>query len=250
MSRATVAAVTNQKGGVGKSTIAIHIAFALNQMGKSVCFVDMDTQGNASSVLSRDARINMRAGGAEKIFEGDKDLRGAPTPCGIDLLHGHSGLERIDLEVTSSAAAKLHQAVRSMDYDFIIFDTPPALGVRQLAPLLWAHHAVLPTKPSPMDIQGAASTIRVLKRLIESRQNADLKWKLVVNNFVSSSKQQSQLVEKIRAQFPDNFMHYPLGQRVALADCLAVGKPIWDFGGVPREAADAWRGLPSSLGLV
>ncbi len=250
MSRATVVIVTNQKGGVGKTTIAIHLAFALKQMDKKVCLVDLDTQGNASAILSRDPRINMRAGGAEALFDPDSEIRPMETPSGIDLLHGHLELERVDKEVAASDATTLRSRIHDLDYDFIIFDTPPSLGVRQLAALIWAHVAAVPTKPAPMDVQGTASTIRVVKRLIESKQNPELRWKILINMFVSSSKQQAALTEKIRSQFPANFVQFTFGQRVGLADCLAVGQPIWEFGNTPREVADAWRSLPASLGIV
>lgn len=250
MSRATVVTVTNQKGGVGKTTIAVHLAIALKQMDKRVCLVDMDTQGNASAILSRDARINMRPGGAEVLFHAKEPIRAMATPSNVDLLHGHLELERVDKEVAASDAAKLRSRVHAMDYDFIVFDTPPSLGVRQLSALIWADIAAVPTKPSPMDVQGTASTIRVIKRLIESGQNPVLRWKILINMFVSTSKQQASLTDKIRAQFPDNFVQFTFGQRVGLADCLAVGQPIWEFGNTPREVADAWRSLPASLGLV
>ena len=250
MSRATIVTVTNQKGGVGKTTIALHLAFALSQMDKRVCLVDTDTQGNASAILSRDARINMRAGGAESLFFSSEDIKPMSTPAGIDLLHGHLELERVDKEVAASDAVGLRQRVHDLDYDYIIFDTPPSLGVRQLSALIWADVAAIPTKPSPMDVQGTAATIRVVKRLIESGQNPSLRWKILINMFVNSSKQQSTLTEKIRVQFPENFVQFTFGQRVGLADCLAVGQPIWDFGNTPREVADAWRSLPASLGLT
>ncbi|MDO5693669.1 MAG: ParA family protein [Pseudomonadota bacterium] len=242
--------MTNQKGGVGKTTIAVHLAFALKQMDKKVCLVDLDTQGNASAILSRDPRINMRVGGAESVFDIEADIRPMSTPSGIDLLHGHLQLERVDKEVAVSDAADLRQRVHDLDYDFVIFDTPPSLGVRQLSALIWAHVAAVPTKPAPMDVQGTASTIRVIKRLSESGQNPVLRWKILINMFVSTSKQQASLTDKIRTQFPDNFVQLTFGQRVGLADCLAVGQPIWEFGNTPREVADAWRSLPASLGLV
>jgi cobyrinic acid ac-diamide synthase len=228
----------------------VHLAIALKQMDKKVCLVDTDTQGNASAILSRDARINMKSGGAEALFYMEQEIKPMATPSGVDLLHGHLELERVDKEVAASDAAQFRSRVRSMDYDFIIFDTPPSLGVRQLSALIWADIAAVPTKPSPMDVQGTASTIRVIKRLIESGQNSALRWKILINMFVSTSKQQSSLTEKIRAQFPGNFVQFVFGQRVGLADCLAVGQPIWEFGNTPREVADAWRSLPASLGLL
>ena len=249
MSRATAVTITNQKGGVGKTTIAIHLAFALKQTGKRVCLVDLDTQGNASAILSRDPRINMSDGGAEALFYPDRDITPKETPSGIDLLHGHLNLERVDKEVTTSSAATLRDRVHALDYDFIVFDTPPSLGVRQLAALVWADIAAIPTKPAPMDIQGTASTIRVVKRLVESKQNPSLRWKIILNMVMANSREQNKVIEKIRKQFPTNLVQFTFGQRVGLSDCLAVGQPIWEFKGAPREVADAWRSLPASLGL-
>lgn len=254
MSRATtIVTVTNQKGGVGKTTIGVHLAFALKQAGKRVCLVDMDTQGNASAILSRDARINLKpkpGAGAEVLFYDGEKIEPMKTPSEIDLLHGHLQLERVDKEVSASDAGNLKERIRSLDYDYIICDTPPSLGVRQLSALIWADVAAVPTKPSPMDLQGTASTIRVIKRLIDSGQNSYLQWKIIINMLVATSKQQAALTEKLRTQFPSNFVQFAFGQRVGLADCLAVGQPIWEFGNAPREVADAWRSLPASLGLI
>ena len=250
MSRATAVTITNQKGGVGKTTIAIHLAFALKQAGKKVCLADLDTQGNASAILSRDPRINLRAGGAETLFYRDATITPTQTPSGIDLLHGHLELERVDKEVTASSAASLRDRVQALDYDYIIFDTPPSLGVRQLAALIWADIAAIPTKPAAMDTQGTSSTIRVIKRLIETGQNLPLRWKIIINMLVVGSKQQSKMTERMRTLFPQNFVQLTFSQRVGLSDCLSSGVPAWEYKGIPREVAEAWRSLPMSLGLV
>ena len=250
MSRATVVTVTNQKGGVGKTTSGVHLAFGLRDMGKKVLLADLDTQGNASAILSRDPRINTRPGGAEQLFQNVADLKGVETPSGIDLLHGHAFLEALDKEVAVGDTAQLRDYVRSLPYDYIIFDTPPALGVRQVAPMLWADHLVVPVEPTPLAAAGLAATIRVIKRLIDSGQNGELKWKLVVNRYKSTSKEQTALVERMRQQFGANFVQFTFGERVGLTDCLARGVPIWEYKGTPKEVGEAWRALPSALGLA
>lgn len=249
MSKAKAVAVTNQKGGVGKTTVAAHLAFALNALDKRVLVVDLDIQGNISSILSRDPRVNTKPGGSELIFEGREGLKGQPTPTGIDLLHGHSFLEKIDAEVVTADTIPLRDYVRNLDYDYIIFDTPPALGVRQLAPILWAHHLVIPTEPTPLSVSGLASTIRVAQKLIESKQNANLRWKIVVNKLIARSNEQETLKEKIKMQFPKNFA-LTFAHRVGLVDCLARGVPVWEYKGIPKEVGEAWRSLPSALGII
>ena len=250
MSRATVITVTTQKGGVGKTTSGVHVAFGLRDMGKKVLLGDLDTQGNASAILSRDPRINTRPGGSEQLFQNVTDLKGVETPSGIDLLHGHSFLEALDKEVAVGDTTQLRDYVRSLPYDYIVFDTPPALGVRQVAPMLWADHLVVPVEPTPLGAAGLAATIRVIKRLIDSGQNGELKWKVMVNRYKSSSKEQTTLVERMRKQFGPNFLQFTFGERVVLTDCLARGVPIWEYKGAPKEVSEAWRALPAALGLV
>lgn len=249
MSRATTVAITNQKGGVGKTTIAIHLAWALQQRGKKVCLVDLDTQGNASAILLRDPNINLRPNGAETLFYPDIPITPRKSAFGVDILHGHLELERVDKEIKASSAGELRDRVQALDYDYIIFDTPPSLGVRQVAALVWSDVVAIPTKPAPMDFQGTASTIRVVKRLIETGQNPSLRWRILINMFISSSRQQTELTEKLRKQFPANIIHFTFGQRVGLSDCLSVGQPIWEYKGASRDVADAWRSLPDFLGL-
>ena len=108
----------------------------------------------------------------------------------------------------------------------------------------------LPPGPSPLAAAGLAATIRVIKRLIDSGQNGELKWKLVVNRYKSTSKEQTALVERMRQQFGANFVQFTFGERVGLTDCLARGVPIWEYKGTPKEVGEAWRALPSALGLA
>ena len=246
---AQIVTVTNQKGGVGKSTIAVNIAMALKELGKKVLLIDVDGQGNSSATVSRDARINNRPGGSECVFYADKPIEPISTPLGIDLLHGHTGLENVDREVKAEEAAKLKHRLAALDYDFIIIDTPPSLGVRQLSALMWADNAVIPTKASSLDVQGTASTIRVIRSL-ESKMGLQTKWKIIVNMFVNTSKQQTTMFDSLRQNFPNNFVPIPLGQRVGVSDSLAIGKPVWEYSNIPREVADSWRSLPNTLGLI
>ncbi|WP_265685723.1 hypothetical protein [Verminephrobacter eiseniae] len=105
-------------------------------------------------------------------------------------------------------------------------------------------------EPDFLKAAGLAATIRVIKRLIDSGQNGELKWKLVVNRYKSTSKEQTALVERMRQQFGANFVQFTFGERVGLTDCLARGVPIWEYKGTPTEVGEAWRALPSALGLA
>ena len=260
MSRATknevrkqpyIIVATSQKGGVGKTTAAVHLAFGLKECGKNVLLVDADTQGNASSILSRDAAINTKAGGAELLFQQNiKNLLGTKTSSGIDLLHGHVGLEALDKTFDLTKSGDVKDYLQSLPYDFIVFDTPPAIGVRQVAPMIWADLLLIPLEPSPLSTSGLASTMRVIKRLIESGQNSKLNWKILVNRYKSSSKLQSQIIQDVSAKFPEKLLKVTMPERVSVSTCLAQGLPIWKMKGVSSEVSSPWKNLPQSLNLV
>ena len=144
----------NQKGGVGKTTLAVHIALAGRDAGLSVLLIDFDTQGSASVILTRDLSIADTPGGAEKLFSDPENLEPIQTPFEVDLLHGHQHLDRVDREFSLEDARALRGVLRDLPFDLVVIDTPPAVGTRHLAPLLWSDLALTPLEPTSSSLQG------------------------------------------------------------------------------------------------
>jgi chromosome partitioning protein len=218
--------VVNQKGGVGKTTICCHLAFAAQDAGKRVLVVDFDTQGNASQFLSQDLRINKRKGGSEQIF-GDGEIKYTDLPAdGMKLLHGHGYLEGLDERKDDilKQATTLRQKVRALPFDYVIFDTPPSIGPRIAAPLFWSDLALVTIQPKLASMTGLDSTFDTIKSV--QRVNPGLAMRMVVNLFSRSSATQKRMRADLAQKFGNAILH-EFSMRVAVSDALENFKPVW-----------------------
>ncbi|CAG0950136.1 partial Sporulation initiation inhibitor protein Soj, partial [Rhodocyclaceae bacterium] len=154
--RARIITVLNQKGGVGKSTLAFNIAQAAADFGKrgkpaKVLCQDLDSQGDFSQYLTGDLEIAKKTKTGVGLFlEGQEWTPMATSHPNIDLLHGHRKLDRYDRDGPTEDRLldeSWREHMRGLDYDYIVIDTPPAAGIRQIGPLCWADVAVIPIEP-------------------------------------------------------------------------------------------------------
>ena len=250
---AKVITVTNQKGGVGKTTIAAHLAFAIGERGHSILFVDMDGQGHGSIYISTDKTIVTRRGGSERLFDGEQGLRGTPTPSGVDLLHGHLDLGKLDEgEKTSADALALREYVRDLPYDFIVIDTPPALQLRQFAAMIWADYLVIVVEPEEKALRGFLKVKEVI-HLLQDKEilPASYEWRLLFNKVDPRIGEQQRVLEGFTAQYRDRVVPVPLSERKALINkSYSARVPVWRFKETPKEFGAIWQNLPHLIGVL
>lgn len=220
--------VVNQKGGVGKTTIACHLAFAAHEQGHSVLVVDFDTQGNASQFLSQNMRISKTAGGSEQLFGGE-ELNFHQTPhTNLKLLHGHKRLQSLDVRNNEilQLAISMRKAIRKLPFDYIIFDTPPSLGPRLAAPLFWSDVAIVAIKPSLASMVGLEDTFETIEDA--KKRNPILDVNYVINLMNRSSRTQKVECEGLHKKFGSKIVG-EFSSRQHVADALDNFQPVWKY---------------------
>lgn len=241
-----IIAVINQKGGVGKSTLAFHLAHAAVQVsGRKALCLDLDSQGNLSQYMTGQMDvIDETEGGVGSVFEGQPFAPTATTHPQIDLLHGHSKLDRYDSDADAEERAyspELPGLLRSAGYDFVIIDTPPAVGLRQLAALSWADVAVIPMEPVMSAIGGFQNVLNAIDQFI-SPINPDLRWVGVMNRANMRVKSHREKDAWMRGRYGPLIIA-TLATRTAVSDAMeeSPAQPVWLRKGVAKVLRDQWR---------
>lgn len=238
--------VVNQKGGVGKSTIAFHLAHAaLKNSKRKVLCLDLDSQGNLSQYLTGDLDIvKVCEGGIGLLFEGKPLQPSNTTHPQIDLLHGHEKLDQYDNDEsaeTRAYSAETANTLRSLGYDYVIIDTPPAVGLRHLAALCWADTAVIPMEPVVSGISGFQNVLHAIENMI-SPINPNLKWVAVMNRANLRVRSHREKDEWMRATYSNRVLA-TLTTRTAVSDAMeeTPAQPVWLRRGAPKDLREGWR---------
>ena len=168
----------NQKGGVGKTTTAHIVSVGLHKKGYKVLACDLDPQANLSSVFG--VPVDGDIVSIYELFEGDCEIRDAimPTESGVDLLVGSLMLSGADRKYSATGDEyKLKEALEDVkdDYDFIIIDTPPALGVMSLNALATTDYLVVVMTPDYFSGKGLDQLQGTVQTTRKYLSNPDLK---------------------------------------------------------------------------
>jgi chromosome partitioning protein len=239
-----IVAFISQKGGVGKTTLTMHCAYRAAETGRSVLLVDLDTQGNATTALLPD-RVDLLhlRGGAADLFNKPLQELEPIRARNIDLLWGHQYLD--GLLPDAASVMRLRPALGTLPYDFVLIDTPPAIGPRQIFPLLLANVAVIPIEPNAFALQGLALTLPTIE--LVKQTNPSIRFRIVINKLQRSSGSQKRYLKALADRSGGQILEPHLTLRVAVGDALASGSPVWSYRGTDAHLAQAWRGLCDTI---
>lgn len=225
-----------QKGGVGKSTTACHIAFYLAEKGLRVLFINCETQGNSSKTM---AQRNPVAAVNSQAFFG-RDLFDLPEQDGITVVQGGAFLA--DVEKDQTPYLKAHLARFKEQFDICIIDTPPTAGVLQVAPLIAADYVISPVEMEDYSMDAIVDTLKTILG-VKQKHNNDLQFLgLLPTKIKSSAKAHKEKLGDLLMNYPQ-YMFMPelslkIGDRQAIPQALGMGIPVWNLKGANKDAAN------------
>jgi len=234
-----IVAVSNQKGGVGKSTFAVHMAFDLRDKGRSVLFVDVDPQANSSKTLA-EYGVDVSA---SELFLRKTSPSDFPVRDGITLIGADPALT--DIERAEPAVIKAFQVnLRDLSeqYDYCIIDTPPTLGLRMSAAIMSADFVLSPIELEQYSLDGIQKMLQTIFG-IKQKYNNDLVFLgMLPNRFNPRSKDQKATFLELVKSHADLIIQAKIGIRSSIPEALSEHKPVWEIKKTAaREAAKEFR---------
>jgi len=244
---ATIVAIANQKGGVGKSTTAINLGAGLALQGEHVLVVDLDPQGNTSSGLGVD-RANIQVTTYEVLVDG-AEIEDAVEPTSVRNLYvvpATIELAGAEIELVSmfSRETRLATSLKSIvtDYDFVLIDCPPSLGLLTINGLAAAHEVAIPIQCEYYALEGVSQLIRNVS-LVKQSLNPQLEVEgVVLTMFDGRTTLAADVVEQVRSHFGETAYKTVIPRTVRLSEAPSYGEPIEAFDPMSRGAI-AYREL-------
>jgi chromosome partitioning protein len=246
-----IIAIANQKGGVGKTTTSVNLGASLAELGYRVLVVDLDPQGNATTGLGINAR-NLQASVYDVIMTNSaiedcveptslKNLFVAPAT--IDL----AGAE-IELVPAFSRELKLRRALEEVreDYDYVLIDCPPSLGLLTVNGLAAADDVIVPIQCEYYALEGLSQLIRNVT-LVRTNLNPKLDVRgIVLTMYDARTKLADQVEQEVREHFGRRVYQTVVPRTVRLSEAPSFGQPIIVFDSTSRGAV-AYRELAKEV---
>jgi len=229
--RGLTIAVVNQKGGVGKSTTAINLSAYLAEMGKKVLLIDFDPQGNTSSGLGVDKK-SLKGCVYDSIVDGKSltEVIGQTAIKNLSLVPSTVQLAGAEIELVSalSREQKLKRAIAEVkyQYDFIIIDCPPSLGLLTVNALTASDELIIPVQCEFYALEGLSKLLESV-RLVKAHLNSELKIAGVLMTMQDiRTRLSQQVIDEVRKFFHELVYDTVIPRTVRLSEAPSFGVPI------------------------
>jgi chromosome partitioning protein len=229
-----ILAVTNQKGGVGKTTTSVNLAASLVETGKRVLLIDLDAQGNATMGSGID-KHSVERSGYEVLMEHAevRDVTTHAPDAGYDLLPANSDLIAAEVELLDkdNGERRLRSALTYVqnDYDLIIIDCPPSLSMLTINALAAAHGVLIPIQCEYYALEGLSALLDTVEK-VRDTINPELEIEgLLRTMYDARNNLANDVSAQLQQHFGDKLYRTIIPRNVRLAEAPSYGMPVLSY---------------------
>ena len=221
-----IISIVNHKGGVGKTTSVSSLGVALARMGKRVLLVDLDAQGNLTDTLTQTP-------GDRSIYDSLRTLETLPVVKireGLDLCPSSIDLVSMDLELADKRERefRLSQLLQGLDYEYILLDCPPSLGLLTINALTASSKVIIPLTPEALPAKGLGTLLDIIERTKETLNPGLSLGGILITRY--NRRKINRLVEEtLRETFGDSVFKTKIRENVDISESPLQGMDIYSY---------------------